>query len=35
MAVAICFRLRRSGLIAGSVKIATEYGSRAAYAFGP
>jgi len=30
MAVAICFRLLLSGLVAGSVKIATEYGSKAA-----
>jgi len=35
MAVAVYFRLRRCGLIAGTVKIATGYGSRAAYAFGP
>jgi len=35
MAVAVCFRLLRSGLIADPLKIATEYGSRAAYAFGP
>jgi len=30
MAVSMCFRLLRYGLIAGTVKIATEYGSIAA-----
>jgi len=35
MAVAVCFRLLLSGLIADPVKIATGYGSKAAYAFGP
>jgi len=34
-AVAVCFRLLRSGLFAVPVKIATGYGSGAAYAYGP
>jgi len=35
MAVAVYFRLLLSGLVADTVKIATGYGSGAAYAFGP